>query len=468
MNKNNCNNALTFGTALRLLLLLYGLGVNNTPSKMDRTSIGGGVRKGGNDKRILVIPTKATVFQAVNRSNGNVAAVASVVAPKFKISRGTQLGVEKYLMATSTPPTTARQQQQPPTSPPLPAKPPCLVSSKHLNKSPNPPPIPPKPDFTTSNTKTRVPSPIKAKPALPPKPLNLSNGSTSTTGVPNRPQRTSRSDSFYKGEPRSPPPTVTKHLLTLSPVAPSRKSASLGRLEGMRILSLLDRTPRDSGFVSNSLEYVDQSGYASSSSCSGGYQPLVFPSTSGSSLPPTAPPRARRRKSVDTYEPIYAVVDFSKKTNRRHLLTASPPDSPKSPEALPPSSTDCDHQEHENYQPILDTNDEADVFAPNENQNEPVSGQQQTDSDLELSIENSFATIIESFSHCSDDDLSFATPLANEGRGREISLSEEEEEEEEDKRHSGIITRLVFGGNVIDQNDLVVFTPNSRLYLFSC
>jgi len=252
---------------------------------------------------------------------------------------------------------------------------------------------------------------------------------------------------------------VTNHLLTLSPVAPSRKSASLGRLEGMRILSQLDMTPRDSGFVSNSLEYVDQSGYASSSSCSG-YQPLVFPSsTSGSSLPPAAPPRTRRRKSVDTCEPIYAVVDFSKKTNRRHLLTASPPDSP---EALPSSSTDCDQQEHEENQPVLDTNDGASDFGPYENQNELVSGQQQTDSDVELSIENSFATIIESFSHCSDDDLSFATPQADRVERREISPPEEEVEEEEDRRQSGIITRLVFGGNVIDQNDLVVGSSEFR------
>ena len=38
-------------------------------------------------------------------------------------------------------------------------------------------------------------------------------------------------------------------------------------------------------------------------------------------------------------------------------------------------------------------------------------------------------------------------------------------EEEEDKRQTGIITRLVFGGNVIDQNDLVVGSSEFRILL---
>ena len=126
-----------------------------------------------------------------------------------------------------------------------------------------------------------------------------------------------------------------------------------------------------------------------------GYQPLVFPSES----PPAAPPR-RRRKSVDTSEPIYAVVDFSKKLNRRNL------------------------------QP-----------------------QPRSDYETELSIEHSFAAIIESFSHHSIEEDQVQVKTADPSS---LPYSSEEEQEEEEEEEPGIITRLVFRGNVIQQTDFVV------------
>ena len=80
----------------------------------------------------------------------------------------------------------------------------------------------------------------------------------------------------------------------------ARKSASLGRFESLQ----RNLQKRDSGFVS--CEFFDHA-----SAVAGGKVPV-------------APPR-RRRKSVDSYkdilnEPIYAVVDFSKKINRRSLI----------------------------------------------------------------------------------------------------------------------------------------------------
>ena len=309
------------------------------------------------EQSILVMPTKTAVFQAVNKNNGSTGAppTSAVTAPKFKISRGTQSAsvANKYLMATSPPPVPA-------------AKPPFLLSSKQLNcnKSPAPPPVPPKPKIVVSNKPVAVAS---AKPALPPKPLNL-NGQA----PPIRPLRT-RGDSFIKGILQ---PVNKEQQLPVSPVAPSRKCASLGRLEGMRILSQLSNGDGD------------------------GYQPLVFPSTEA--LPPAAPPR-RRRKSVDTIEPpIYAVVDFSKKINRRNLLSPPPP----------------------------------------------------SDSEMELSIENSFAAIIESFSHHSEDQVEVEKTVDHSPPPPAVISSEEEGEEEEEP---GVINRLVFGG-VIQQTDFVVLS----------
>ena len=108
-----------------------------------------------------------------------------------------------------------------------------------------------------------------------------------------------------------------------------------GRLEGIRCALLVEEQrerernlQRDSGFVSCSLEAVER------------HTPH--------SQVPVAPPRRRRKSTSDAYrkslnEPIYAVVDFSKKINRRSLLAA--------PKASQEEDTETE------YEPIEDKTD---------------------------------------------------------------------------------------------------------------
>ena len=290
-------------------------------------------------------------------------ATSPVVSPKFKISRGTQV-------ASGGTPITARS---PGTSS-------CSRASSRIGDrdgiSPTPPPVPPKPSnlcFKATQTATTASSNRSGtppKPALPPKPLHLptkprsppavrpiisldekvvgGRDSASTSPRPNvklSPQRPPRSRATGS-TPTTPtadapsPPVETFTVIKASPILgaakskagehQSRKSSSLGRLESLccalfvghcadstvsAVASSARNLQRDSGFVSSSLECVDR---------------LPVHQCHASQCLPVAPPR-RRRKSADSYrdkdthndtnnEPIYAVVDFSKKINRRSLF----------------------------------------------------------------------------------------------------------------------------------------------------
>lgn len=401
---------------------------------------------------------KPTVFAAVN---GNMSSHSSnnppVVIPKFKISRGTQANVSVPKNVTKF-------------SPPVPAKPAALSKQP---RSPAPP-VPPKPGSAVKSP----PKPVVApKPILPPKPLvrPCNSGSvTRETTVPpnvsirNRGEQSARADQTEKSIPmyQEHVPISSAHLV----VKQSRKSASLGRLEGVRCCAMLVKEgnerclQRDSGFISCSLENVEQPAVKLTNQRPG------FPFTSI----PIAPPR-RRRKSVDSYEPIYAVIDFSKKRNRRMLLAqeqlardnldqpiventdkdteASPVIMVEKDKSVPIPISDCSVNDDENSvaeSPAI----EMDVS----NSTMPTS---EIDSDIQM-IENSFATIASLFENINDTGDSVPLPsrptLRRESEDvQEDSSSSSSNQKEEETTTVGqtVIARLVFGGTVVQQTDIL-------------
>lgn len=160
---------------------------------------------------------------------------------------------------------------------------------------------------------------------------------------------------------------------------------------------------RDSGFVSCSLENVE--------SLAGKFKIVSVHHQ------PVAPPR-RRRKSADSYvEPIYAVVDFSKKLNRR----------------FPPAAVNCPSTEESKMQPAV-------CLAQQSAVEESVTGEM--NSDIQM-IESSFATIssiMESFNQPSPTAAVAELPP---------------EEKKVDDSSTPITARLVFGGTVVERNDIV-------------
>ncbi|XP_057365372.1 FYVE, RhoGEF and PH domain-containing protein 5-like [Daphnia carinata] len=402
--------------------------------------------------------TKPTVFAAVN---GNTPSHSSnnppAVIPKFKISRGTQANVSVPKNVTKF-------------SPPVPAKPAALSKQP---RSPAPP-VPPKPG---SALKSPLKPAVAPKPILPPKPLvrPCKSGSvTFETTVPpnvpirNRGEQSPRADQTEKSIPmyEEKVPISSAHLV----VKQSRKSASLGRLEGVRCCAMLVKEgnerclQRDSGFISCSLENVEQPAVKLTN------QRLGFPFSSI----PIAPPR-RRRKSVESYEPIYAVIDFSKKRNRRMLLAqeqaardnlhqpivqnadkdieASPVSLVEKDKSVPTTPSVCSVNEDETSvpeSPALEMDVSNSMIATSE-----------MDSDIQI-IENSFATIASLFENINDTGDSVPVPsrptLTRESEDvQEDSSSSSNNQQEEETTTAGqaVIARLVFGGTVVQQTDIL-------------
>lgn len=396
---------------------------------------------------------KPALFSAVN---GNIATnnnnCLPVVAPKFKISRGTQanVAVQKHFGKVSP-------------SPPVPAKPAALSK---LSKSPGPP-VPPKPGAATKSVQSPLKPVISPKPALPPKPIVRTCLSSSEKPIPpNRHQRNHGeaqqhiecNDKFtFRFQDRLP---VNSAQLVIK--KPSRKSASLGRLEGVRCCALLvcdakERClQRDSGFISGSLENVGKPTFKFPS------QLNTFPITPL----PIAPPR-RRRKSADSYEPIYAVVDFSKKRNRRLLTTGCQSNDGSSRtyeekqvtgtatmESIKPA--DCNN--------CLGLSDETEkskitVEVNSSNQTNQFKPSSQMDSDIKM-IENSFATIaslIESFNHTADDSRACIPDVNIQSEsGNSLGAPVGVQHEGENADGQMIIARLVFGGTVVQKTNLLM------------
>lgn len=161
---------------------------------------------------------------------------------------------------------------------------------------------------------------------------------------------------------------------------------------------------RDSGFVSCSLENVE--------SLAGKFKIVSVHHQ------PVAPPR-RRRKSADSYvEPIYAVVDFSKKLNRRFP---------------PAAAVICPNTEENKIQPAV---------GPAQQSVDEVSVTGEMNSDIQL-IESSFATIssiMESFNQPSPTAVVAELPP---------------EDKKVDGSSTPITARLVFGGTVVERSDIV-------------
>ncbi len=249
----------------------------------------------------------------------------------------------------------------------------------------------------------------------------------------------------------------------------SRKSASLGRIEGVRCCALLVRETderclqRDSGFISCSLENVGQS----TSRIVNHYTDIPVVTS------PIAPPR-RRRKSADNYEPIYAVVDFSKKLNRRFLITQDQPtggnlgqpvvkltdteaqDVGSKPQAIEETVPTLrrDSPELNDGEDASSTTDYASLEACSLNENVTSS---QMDSDIEM-IENSFATIaslIESFNHTADNAARCTVTKDTDNSRNVVSASVKHQPEEASDVGQTVIARLVFGGTVVQQTDLL-------------
>ena len=412
------------------------------------------------------VPLPTKVFGTVN---GNVAAYnnncSPVVAPKFKISRGTQANTVVQKNVTKLSP-----------SPPVPVKPAVLSKQPRLPA----PPVPPKP-----GSALKAPSPTKPalapKPVLPPKPTvrpyNSVPSSRDPIASPTRPQRSrdhveQTEKSIPKLQDRLP---ISSAQLVVKQHS-SRKSASLGRIEGVRCCTLLARETndrclqRDSGFISCSLENVGQSAYKSV----GHYTDIPLATS------PIAPPR-RRRKSADNYEPIYAVVDFSKKRNRRFLNTEGQPTDSNleqpvekltAMEAHDVGSTpiegnvpilprDCSQLYNDGEDAVSSTTDYASLEACSLSETVTSS---QMDSDIEM-IENSFATIaslIESFNHTADSAKAPRCTvtkepeiLRNTASSTASASAKNQVDQEDNDVGQTVIARLVFGGTVVQQTDLL-------------
>lgn len=420
---------------------------------------------------------KPSVFATVN---GNAAAhnnCSPVVAPKFKISRGTQANSVVPKNVTKLSP-----------SPPVPAKPAALSKQPKLPA----PPVPPKP-----GSASKAPSPTKpavaVKPALPPKPLvRLCNsGPPSREPIvvsPTRPQRSSRDHQpLHVDQEEKSIPMFQDIKLPINSAQlavkhySSRKSASLGRIEGRCCALLVRETDerclqRDSGFISCSLENVGQS----TSRIVNHYTDIPVVTS------PIAPPR-RRRKSADNYEPIYAVVDFSKKRNRRFLITQDQPTTGGNlVQPVVKLLTDTEAQDV-GSKPIEETvptfcrdfpqlNDGEDAsslttdYASLEacSLNETITSSQM-DSDIEM-IENSFATIaslIESFNQTADNAKAPRSTVTKDSDNlrNDVSASVKHQPEEASDVGQTVIARLVFGGTVVQQTDLlpVIFISSTLL-----
>lgn len=204
----------------------------------------------------------------------------------------------------------------------------------------------------------------------------------------------------------------------------ARKCSSLGRLEGLRCSKILaashlyhkadDRNlHRDSGFVSCSLENVDHS--------------LDRVMSSAAQLMPVAPPR-RRRKSADSYvEPIYAVVDFSKKLNRRFPTNPVVVSDCK----IKISATDAIEQQVEKTEMTSSVETECRTVCMT--------------SDIQM-IESSYATITSIMN-------SFNQPAGESSSASHLHEVQPETKDSTDR--NPIISRLVVGGAVVQQTDLV-------------
>jgi hypothetical protein len=410
---------------------------------------------------------KSTVFSTVNGNSPSFNISHSpVVAPKFKISRGTQANasIQKNLVKFSP-------------SPPVPAKPASLCKQP---RSPAPP-VPPKPGAAAKSPSPTKPA-VAPKPTLPPKPFvrSCNSGSLIRGPVvpPNRPQRSRGEQPFPTNKSEKSitkyqegVPISSAHLV----VKQSRKSASLGRLEGVRCCAMLvtetnERSlQRDSGFISCSLENVGRT-----------TQKFIGQHPSITSFP-IAPPR-RRRKSADNYEPIYAVVDFSKKRNRRLLLTQDQSKCEKLEQSIEEKTRvedreacsmiveqnvpkiPCDSTENDGEDSLTGSS-ALEVSALNS-----TITSSQIDSDIEM-IENSFATIaslIEDINQTADSVHTsrplVAKELENFGDDSSSSIEENQLEEESSKIGQTVIARLVFGGTVVQQTDL----PVSIIYFMLC
>jgi hypothetical protein len=297
---------------------------------------------------------------------------------------------------------------------------------------------------------------------------------------PNRPQRSRteqhlHTDKTEKSIPKYQDRVPVNPVQQLA-VKQSRKSASLGRLEGVRCCAMLVNETnerclqRDSGFISCSLENVGQS-------------PQKFigqhPHIPVTSLP-IAPPR-RRRKSADNYEPIYAVIDFSKKRNRRHLLlqdqsngknleqpveekTVEVNSSMTMEQSVPEPS--CESTTNDGEDSVTDSS-ALEVSALN-----ATITSSQLDSDIEI-IANSLATItslFEDISHQADSVPAIRSYAAKEPEEfhDDSSSSVEENRLEEQTSEIGqtVIARLVFGGTVVQQTDLLPVSFINYLYCF--
>jgi hypothetical protein len=411
---------------------------------------------------------KPPVFSTVNGNTPpyNISH-SPVVVPKFKISRGTQANASIQRNISKFSP-----------SPPVPAKPASLCKQP---RSPAPP-VPPKPGALKSPSPTKPA--ISPKPALPPKPImrSCTTGSLTREPVvpPNRPLRSRteqhlHTDKTEKSIPKYQDRVPVNPVQQLA-VKQSRKSASLGRLEGVRCCAMLVNETnerclqRDSGFISCSLENVGQS-------------PQKFigqhPHIPVTSLP-IAPPR-RRRKSADNYEPIYAVIDFSKKRNRRHLLlqdqsngknleqpveekTVEVNSSMTMEQSVPEPS--CESTTNDGEDSVTDSS-ALEVSALN-----ATITSSQLDSDIEI-IANSLATItslFEDISHQADSVPAIRSYAAKEPEEfhDDSSSSVEENRLEEQTSEIGqtVIARLVFGGTVVQQTDLLPVSFINYLYCF--
>lgn len=391
--------------------------------------------------------SKPTVFAAIN---GNLAShsTAPVVVPKFKISRGTQANTFVQKNATKMSP-----------SPPVPAKPASLLRQ---TKSPAPP-VPPKPGSASKVSPTK---PVVApKPSLPPKPLVRPCNSATTPREPpvppSRPQR-SRCENFNQIEYETITTFQEKLPVNSAQLVvkqQSRKSASLGRLEGVRCCALLVRQQaderclqRDSGFISCSLENVGKPTPKFTS------QHKDIPITSL----PIAPPR-RRRKSADSYEPIYAVIDFSKKRNRRLLLAQEQSNNGNQEQSVEKLTDNKETDAAIVMEKIQPVNSESGVQNESEtvlevSSSNPVVPSNQMDTDIEL-IENSFAAIaslMESFNH---NDSAPPTPSVTDqtfdSRNGFNSSADIQREEEHNDVNNTVIARLVFGGTVVQQTNFI-------------
>lgn len=391
---------------------------------------------------------KPTVFATVN---GNVASNnhhSPVVAPRFKISRGTQAtGLFQKNLVISSPP------------PPVPTKP--LALSKQIK---SPPPVPPKPGSTLKSLYLKPSSPVK--PIIPPKPIirTCNSGPTaSRTTNSSKLQHSNHDEQIHSEEPLNSAIGYQRLFTLTQPIINqhSRKSASLGRLEGSRCSALMvdlakerDRLQRDSGFISCSLENVGQSATKSVN---------LHVDNPINSLP-VAPPR-RRRKSAESYEPIYAVIDFSKKRNRRILNSSEQsgcyssgiplrkiPDldihctESKDVDKIgsSPSLLRDDRENSVNHCSSTDQHTGTDVSCfvgkPNSSQ---------MNSDIEV-IENSFATIA---SFLEDLDQTAENTHCPSALAPEQFVTNQPREEFAGKGQT-LIARLVFGGTLVQQTDL--------------